>query len=292
MNRAILTTTESMLFYFLSPAFVGFAVGWQQAGFGQFMSKWASIVLWILHFETFWLVGFISLLLVNFVYLKVKFPNWLFLMLALVITIIFVRPVYWVNYELMVGYALQSGADLDGRIRELIFFEPTFDFFSMVGQLYMHDMVLWPVVCAFLLKFGIFPFGILSKQNNSVNNDYVSAADAAIENTTPAKTQIDKSSAFIRRLKPELGKKIIYLKAEGHYVFAVTENGDDLIYYRFGDAIIQLTEYGIQVHRSYWVSHDTLMDENTVIKDSEIILTNGHKVPIGNTFLQLLREYM
>lgn len=291
MNRTVFTTTESMLFYFLTPALVGFAVGWQQAGFGQFMSKWASIVSWILHFETFWFVGFLSLLIVNLVYSRIRFPKWLFLLSALALTIIFVRPVYWVNYELMLGYALQSGADMEGRIRELIFFEPSFKFFSLIGQLYMHDMVLWPIVCAFILKFGKFPFGILAYEQRAAGNEMIGENVSELVDNSSIKLQMDASSTFARRLKPELGSQIKYIKAEGHYVFVMTEKGEDLVYYRFGDAIIQLADTGIQVHRSYWVSHSTLRDESTTLKDHEIHLETGDKIPIGNTFLQVLKEY-
>ena len=143
MRKPILSIRESMLFYFLAPAFVGFAIGWQQAGFGEYMSKWASVVQWIIHFETFWLVGFVSLLIINFGISKFNVPRWALLLIATILTVIIVRPIYFVNYELMVGYALQSGADLEGRVRELIIFEPSIEFFSMISTLYMHDLVLW-----------------------------------------------------------------------------------------------------------------------------------------------------
>lgn len=288
MPKNTLNTTESMLLYFAAPALTGFAIGWQQAGFGQFMSKWASVVQWVLHFETFWLVGFVSLFCVNLLNKKFVIPKPVFLLISLLLTIFIVRPIYFVNYELMVGYAIQSGADLEGRVREFIFFDPSLEFLSSILTLYMHDIILWPVLTGFIIFYGTFPFGIF--QSSTFSDPPFENSN---QNTDQEKSTLYKehANAFIRKLKPELGFSISYLKAEGHYVRAKTELGEDLVYYRFGDAIIQLDKMGLQVHRSYWVSHSTLANQETQIKDNEILLADGTSIPVGSTFVQILKDY-
>lgn len=286
MSKNIFNTTESMLLYFAAPALTGFAIGWQQAGFGQYMSKWASVVQWVLHFETFWLVGFVSLFCVNILNKKHKIPRSLFLLISLIITILIVRPIYFVNYELMVGYAIQSGADLEGRVREFIFFAPSLEFFSSILTLYMHDIILWPIFAGFIIFYGKFPFGIL--QSNRLSEPLIEHNKRTNDRSQKV---TDTTNAFLRKLKPELGSAISYLKAEGHYVRTKTELGEDLIYYRFGDAIIQLDKIGIQVHRSYWVSHSVLKNKETQVRDNEILLSDGTSIPVGSTFVQILKDY-
>ena len=58
---------------------------------------------------------------------------------------------------------------------------------------------------------------------------------------------------------------------------------------RFSDAVAQLGDQGMQVHRSYWVAHRHVTD--VVQRDAQTLLglTGGHEVTVSRTYLQTVR---
>ena len=92
------------------------------------------------------------------------------------------------------------------------------------------------------------------------------------------------------KVTPAIGKDLVALKAEGHYVQVYTQTGNDLIYYRFSDAIAQLSEHdGIQVHRSYWIDPGSAKAVKDDSGKYELLLSNDLRVPIGQTYKQNVR---
>ena len=61
--------------------------------------------------------------------------------------------------------------------------------------------------------------------------------------------------SFLRHLPDGVGRDIISLKAAEHYVEVTTTSGTALILMRFRDAVAELGNLGIRVHRSHWVAH-------------------------------------
>lgn len=62
-------------------------------------------------------------------------------------------------------------------------------------------------------------------------------------------------SKFLDRLPVEAGRDIIYLKMSDHYVTVVTTLGRCTVLMRFVDAVAELGDRGLRVHRSYWVAY-------------------------------------
>ena len=48
---------------------------------------------------------------------------------------------------------------------------------------------------------------------------------------------------------------MVYANVSGHYLQVVTTAGTCLVLMRLSDAVLALGDAGMQVHRSYWVSH-------------------------------------
>ena len=69
----------------------------------------------------------------------------------------------------------------------------------------------------------------------------------------PAETPAP-SGRFFDRLPDDLGRDIIYLTASAHYVDVITAAGSTSILLRFSDAVAELGDIGIRVHRSHWVA--------------------------------------
>ena len=94
---------------------------------------------------------------------------------------------------------------------------------------------------------------------------------------------------FIDRLPEEGSRDVVYLHVTGHYINVVTTTGAHMILMRFADAVAELGDLGLQVHRSYWVAlrHVTgalRRDERTVL-----YVTGDHEVPVSRTYLAAVR---
>ena len=94
--------------------------------------------------------------------------------------------------------------------------------------------------------------------------------------------------AFNRRLPAEVGRDVIYLKAGGHYVHVVTTAGAAIVLVRLRDAIAELGDRGMQVHRSYWVAHSHVA---AVERPDALRLTTGEIVPVSRPFRRFMRQF-
>ena len=99
----------------------------------------------------------------------------------------------------------------------------------------------------------------------------------------------ERQARFLDRLPEAESHDVVYLHVNGHYVNVVTTTGSHLILMRFADAVAELGDLGLQVHRSYWVAlrHVTgtlRRDERTVLR-----VTGDHEVPVSRTYLAAVR---
>jgi hypothetical protein len=85
---------------------------------------------------------------------------------------------------------------------------------------------------------------LLIRQPDSAN-----AAPAGADTAAAA----DRADLFAR-LPIRLGRDIVALSAELHYLRVYTPVGDTLILYAFGRAVQAMGAAGLQIHRSHWVS--------------------------------------
>ena len=96
-------------------------------------------------------------------------------------------------------------------------------------------------------------------------------------------------SKFLDRLPVEVGQDIVYLKMSDHYVKVVTTLGQCDILMRFADAIAELGDRGLRVHRSYWVAYPHVEGWRRHNQRTLLQLTGGHVVPVSRTYLGALR---
>ena len=92
-------------------------------------------------------------------------------------------------------------------------------------------------------------------------------------------------SKFLDRLPPEAGRDIIYLKMSDHYVDVVTTVGRCTILMRLADAVAELGDQGVRVHRSYWVAYTHVEGWSKRNQRTLLRLTGGHTVPVSRTYL-------
>jgi hypothetical protein len=93
------------------------------------------------------------------------------------------------------------------------------------------------------------------------------------------------SDLFFNRLPKKLGRDIISLNAQDHYVEVRTTLGSELILMRMNDAIAELSDHeGLQIHRSWWVARKHVV--KTLSRDGKkfLQLTNKTRVPVSRSF--------
>lgn len=95
-------------------------------------------------------------------------------------------------------------------------------------------------------------------------------------------TVANELSPLLAKLPPHLGRDIMCLKMEDHYLRVYTAVGHTLILMRISDAVKMLHAVdGQQVHRSWWVARtavdESRMDGNRLL----LVLRNGLRVPVS-----------
>lgn len=113
-----------------------------------------------------------------------------------------------------------------------------------------------------------------------------SAVDAATE-----QPQVPRSSPFLQRIPPKLGRELLYIATEDHYLRVATRLGSDLILFRLSDAIAELDPaIGQQVHRSFWVARTAVSRIERKAGRTWLVLIDETRVPVSRTYLRNLRD--
>lgn len=87
-----------------------------------------------------------------------------------------------------------------------------------------------------------------------------------------------------------LGRDVLCLQMEDHYVRVHGSDGSRLIFASLGRAIAELKSVeGMQVHRSWWVARDAVEGMIEDGRNIRLRLRNGLEVPIGRTRIAALR---
>lgn len=95
---------------------------------------------------------------------------------------------------------------------------------------------------------------------------------------------------FFERLPAHLGRELIALEMEDHYLRAHTAAGNTLILLRLRDAITELGSVdGLQVHRSWWVARAAVDGSSVDGRNVRLKLRNGLDVPVARNSVPALR---
>lgn len=98
--------------------------------------------------------------------------------------------------------------------------------------------------------------------------------------------------AFLQQSKLPATARVQTLKAAEHYIEVVTDCGNDLLRYRFNDAIreMQAFDTGGQVHRSWWVSWDSVARVVQRSGGLELLLHDGRSIPVSQAYKSEVRR--
>lgn len=97
-------------------------------------------------------------------------------------------------------------------------------------------------------------------------------------------------ATILRKVRPDRRGELLALNAQGHYLRVITTAGEDLILFRFGDAVAEMSEdAGVQVHRSWWVSQ-TAIDACESVSSKKLRLGSGLSIPVSRTYQRALEQ--
>ena len=110
--------------------------------------------------------------------------------------------------------------------------------------------------------------------------------------TTDRERPTARQAQFYARLSQTVSRDIIYLKVDDHYIHVHTSAGSCLVLMRFADAVADLGDLGMQVHRSYWAAHRHMLA--TVRREGRTMLrlSGGAHVPISRPYLPAVRAVL
>ncbi|AHE54936.1 LytTR family DNA-binding domain-containing protein [Sphingomonas sanxanigenens] len=96
---------------------------------------------------------------------------------------------------------------------------------------------------------------------------------------------------LLDRLPPHLGRDLIALEMEDHYVRAHTPRGSALLLMRMRDAVPELDGIdGAQVHRSWWVARGAVEDVRRDGRNYRLRLAGGIEAPVARSMVAPLQD--
>lgn len=102
--------------------------------------------------------------------------------------------------------------------------------------------------------------------------------------TAKAKSAAAVLPSFLDRLPAALGRDVVWLQAQEHYLQVTTRHGRHLLLQAFGPAVDELARLGIegmQTHRSAWVAWAHVQRLDTRARSPAVVLQDGTRVPLG-----------
>ena len=125
----------------------------------------------------------------------------------------------------------------------------------------------------------------------------IAVAAAALSEALAARevTPVHPASApaepiWLDQLPAHLGRDLILLQAQDHYVMAVTERGETLIRTGLQEAADALGDFGVRIHRSWWVARGAVRAYRYRKGAPVVVLRNGLELPVGRTYRRSARK--
>jgi len=188
------------------------------------------------------------------------------------------RVPYYLRLCMAVAFASLPGA-LIVTAFESVFraIDPSWAFFSTI----------WFFVALIGLVMTLVEYGPLSRA-------WVEAAASRRRDHMPmsaAEPGPDRGSVFLDRLRPETGRDLVSISVEDHYLNVRTRTGRETLLLRLKDAEMELEDWpGMRVHRSHWVSLDSVRALDRSGHSWSVTLENGQVLPVSREIGPALRK--
>jgi hypothetical protein len=268
-------------FYIGAPLFIAFCFTWISAGqVAQHLPRDLAFVYWAGLFVPKWFALDLATRIVHQLTRRWTPPVWLCALCGGALGSIAYKPIavfYMEQFTAAFGPYLPEGFAFIG-------IEPVYPTsMTDVGTLLAQNGV----------SISFWIFGVVAFVRLWQTPRYLVVATPTPAAPTLAEAEVSQSTRipiFMQRTRGLAQAKLLALQAEDHYVRVITDRGDDLVLYRFSDALEELRAHpGFRVHRSYWVAREAVQAVQTENKNHVAILSNGLRVPISRANIGLLR---
>ncbi len=107
----------------------------------------------------------------------------------------------------------------------------------------------------------------------------------------PPSRSPDATSDLLSRLPSQLGRELLALQMEDHYVRAHTSRGSVLILIPLRQAVAELAGIpGMKIHRSWWVARDAVTGAVQDGRNLRLRLANGLEAPVSRVNVAAVRQ--
>ena len=107
---------------------------------------------------------------------------------------------------------------------------------------------------------------------------------------TPPPEEEPDAERFFARVPERLGRELLALEAQDHYLMVHTRRGSALISMQLSEAVqILPPQLGFQAHRRWWVARKAVAGLRREGDRTLMELTGGLTVPVGRTYLAAVR---
>jgi hypothetical protein len=253
------------LFTFLEPA------GTLEASFGM------RLLIWTLQIS--FLVP--SLILFHMVLqqslLFDRLNDWLKVIFSGIMGAVFFLP-FALGIDYVMGLDDWSQIQTWTQTKEIVFKE--------MGGIFVPVLLIWVGMNAPRILQLNFSNALLSQPVETISPDVT--ADEANDVTSPSESE------FTAKFSKLIGKDIIYIVSELHYVRVVTSKGETLVLHNLKDAIAELpSEYsGIQTHRSYWAASKHIKSIQDKNGQTSLVLSMGKIIPVSRRKLAEVKAFL
>ncbi len=133
-----------------------------------------------------------------------------------------------------------------------------------------------------ILPYAMAITAIVASLYELLANRETGTAAAAVATAGAEQTPLP---ALLDKLPPHLGRDIVHLQAQDHYVKVTTLQGSALVLMRIGDAERDLASLGgLRIHRSWWVSRRHAVGIAKHNGQDHVVTSLGTRVPIGRAY--------
>lgn len=269
----------ALIFYVGVPTVFGLSLGWQGAGMmASHFSKPVSLLYWVGAANLVWITLELGSRAAAAVVPKGKTPLVAILLIGLIAQPLFGRPMlsFWqfLYVDLLPAEAIRPNLAY------------VFTSFGDYGRILIANTFIGIVWITFNILFdrilGVPRFRTATGYKvNLLDTDEGAQSDGSAQFS---------NTGLLLRLPTELGKTIIALSAEDHYVRAHTPEGNDLILYRFSDAVREMPDnIGLQVHRSHWINLSAISSFEESGRGSTLTLNETIKIPVSQRYIEVLK---
>lgn len=151
------------------------------------------------------------------------------------------------------------------------------------------DLIVRPILTDLIDELGdiILPFLLIWTGFNATRLLQIESGSPASDNA-PETSERDH---FWSLIPTKLGRDVIAMSSELHYLRVYTSKGNTLILHAFGRALDHLSDVeGMRVHRSHWVATDHVQ---ALRREGEKVicqLDNGIELPVSRPYRSGLRS--